>query len=467
MNAPSHKTFLENVYKAGVDSVSAAVLLQKEENEGILRVPENNTGELLVIALGKGAAAMAYEANKLVVARDGAQLSVNPARFKGYAIAPKGHRPDRDYGHFTVLEGEHPVPSRDSIDYTREILDHVKRLPPGSRVIIFMTGGASASTPCLPDGISYEAYKELTETLLAKGFLIGKFNTVRKHINEFTGGDLYLAIPTGIGIEVFTRAVSDVKGNDISTIGSGPTVPDPSTLAQAQAALAEYGVTPDPAIAAYLADPKNETAKPGDLRFGLVPHDVKLIATSDDMRHAAIKYALSVMPGLTAADYRDYEGKAVELAQQMANEIIEDFLKNQPPAAPRLIVSGGETETEVTGTGAGGRNATFLLALMIAIEKHPRIAEFRAAGYEISALAADTDGIDGSKKLGLIAGAVMLSDTYAKAVARGLDPEAFLKNSDAHGFFKQMGLTVGDGPTLTNVNDCRLILVTHRAPQPT
>jgi hydroxypyruvate reductase len=280
----------------------------------------------------------------------------------------------------------------------------------------------------------------VTGALLRSGAAISEINCVRKHLSAVKGGRLAaLAAPA----RLVTLAISDVPGDDPSVIASGPTVPDPTTLDEARAVLAKYGIEPPPAVAARLADPAAETPKPGDSAFDRAEY--RLVATP--------RQALDAAAGVAAdAGWRPLilgdalEGEAREMARVMAGIVRSIRAHAQPVPAPTVILSGGEATVTIRGRGKGGPNAEFALALALAL-KNTRGAE---------AIACDTDGVDGSENN---AGAMIYPDTLERARTLGLHPEARLDDNDSYGFFNMLNDLVETGPTLTNVNDFRAILV--------
>jgi hydroxypyruvate reductase len=280
----------------------------------------------------------------------------------------------------------------------------------------------------------------LTKALLRSGAAIGEMNALRKHLSAIAGGRLAAAAHPA---PILTLAISDVPGDDPSTIASGPTVADPTTRDEARAVLAKYAIVPDAAIARRLDDPACETPKPGDARLARARFTI--IASPKESLAAAA--ALAQAKGYTPLVLGDaIEGESRDVAQAHARLALDVKAGRGPVKPPAAILSGGETTVTVRGTGRGGRNAEFLLALAIALHG--------AAG--IHALAGDTDGIDGSEDN---AGAIIAPDTPARARTAGLDAAAHLANNDAYSFFASLGNLVVTGPTLTNVNDFRAILV--------
>jgi hydroxypyruvate reductase len=297
-------------------------------------------------------------------------------------------------------------------------------------------------------GLSLEDKRTVTSTLLAAGADIHALNTVRKHLSSIKGGRLAAAAAPA---QVVTLAISDVPGDDPAVIGSGPTVADPSSFAEARAILAKYKIAPPPAAAAHLEAAQDETPKPGDPR--LARGRFALIAAPGQALEAAAAAARAM--GITPIVLSDrIEGEAREVAlvhaaiarQAAAGRLV---VGERPPPLPAVLLSGGETTVTVRGTGRGGRNAEFLLALAIALEGHPGI----------HAIACDSDGIDGTEAN---AGAFYDPATGARARALGLDLKALLADNDAWSAFAALDDLVVTGPTLTNVNDFRAILIVEK-----
>ena len=386
-------------------------------------LPAPPKGRTVVIGAGKGAAAMA----RAVEAHWQGPLD----RLSGLVVTRYGH--GAPTSRIEVIEASHPVPDAAGRDAARRVLESVKGLGPDDLVLCLISGGGSALLALPAEGIALDDKRAVTSALLRSGATIHEINAVRKHLSAIKGGRLGAAAHPA---PVVTLVISDVPGDDLSVIASGPTVPDPSTFADARAVLAKYGITPPPAIARRLAEARDETPKPGDPR--LARARAVLIATPARALEAAAEVA-------RAAGYEPVmlgdaiEGEAREVAASQARRA----LSGRPGVA---LISGGETTVTVKGKGRGGRNAEFALALALALDGHKGI----------HAIACDTDGIDGTEDN---AGALVLPDTLARARAAGLDPAARLADNDAYGVFSAIGDLIVTGPTLTNVNDFRAILI--------
>ena len=384
-------------------------------------------GRTVVVGAGKAAAAMA----KAVEERWGSPLG-------GLVVTRYDHglRCDR----IEVVEAAHPVPDAAGRQAAARILDLVQGLSAEDLVICLVSGGGSALMALPVDGITLEDKQAVVRALLRSGADIAEMNCVRKHLSAVKGGRLAAAAAPA---RVVTLAISDVPGDNPAVIASGPTVPDPTTFGEARGILAKYGIKPPPAVARHMAQEPEETPKAGDPRLDTA--EFRLIARPQDALEAAAQTARE--QGVTPVILGDaIEGEAREVARVLAGVAAQVARHGQPAAAPAVLLSGGETTVTVRGTGRGGRNAEFLLALAVALDGR--------AG--VHAIACDTDGIDGTEDN---AGAVIGPDTLARAGALGIDPKERLADNDAYSLFKALDDLVVTGPTLTNVNDFRAILV--------
>jgi hydroxypyruvate reductase len=350
------------------------------------------------------------------------------------------------YGHavptrrIEVIEASHPIPDANSERGARRLLERVRGLTSNDLVIALISGGASALLAAPAPGLTLDDKQTINRALLACGANIGEMNTVRKHLSAIKGGRLAAAAAPA---RLVTLAISDVPGDNPAVIGSGPTVSDPTTFSDARALIARYGITPSTAIEARLRQEADETPKPG----GLAHTDFRLIATPMMALRAAATRAREM--GLTPVILGDaLEGEAQEVGIVHAGIARSIQLHGDPVAPPAVLLSGGETTVTIgsKAAGRGGRNTTFLLGLAIALDGR--------AG--IWAIAGDTDGIDGMDD---IAGAMLAPDTLTRVRAKGLDPRGMLTAHDSHGFFDVVGDAIRIGPTLTNVNDFRAILI--------
>ena len=349
------------------------------------------------------------------------------------------------YGHgapiskIKVIEAGHPIPDAAGFSAAKEIKQTLFGLSPNDLVICLLSGGGSALLALPASGIGLEDKQRIAAALLKSGASIREFNCVRKHLSAIKGGRLALASAPA---KVVTFAISDVPGDDPSVIASGPTVPDPTTTADALAILKKYRVEVSPAVLTFLRSAEAETPKPGAACFER--NEVHVIATSRTALDAAASVAREhrVTPFVLGDAV---EGEAREVALSHAEIAKQISVSDQPVASPCLLLSGGETSVTVHGSGRGGRNTEFLLALAIALDGDPYV----------HAIACDTDGIDGVESN---AGALITPDTLSRARSLGLDPQAELANNNAFAFFEAIGDLVVTGPTRTNVSDFRAIL---------
>ena len=346
--------------------------------------------------------------------------------------------------HIEVIEAAHPVPDAAGYTAARRIVDLVGGLTADDLVLCLLSGGGSALLVLPAPGIALEDKQAINRALLRCGAPIGEMNCVRKHLSAIKGGRLAVAAaPT----PVVSLMISDVPGDDPSVIASGPTVPDETTAAQAVAILEKYRIEIPASVLEHLLGPSAETPKPGDPRFRHVSN--RVIATPQDALEAAAQVARTagfrtlILGNAIEGEARDVGLVHAGIAKQVA-------AYGQPIEPPCALISGGETTVAVRGTGRGGRNAEFLLSLAVALDGRPGI----------TAIAADTDGIDGSEDN---AGAILSPDTLDRAGRAGLEPKAHLANNDAYPIFARLGDLVVTGPTHTNVNDFRAILIDKRS----
>ena len=395
--------------------------------------PRPDSGRCIVVGGGKSAAVMAAA---LEDAWPDVPLEGTVVTRYGHAVPTK---------RIEVVEASHPVPDANSEIGALRLLQRVRGLGKDDLVIALISGGASALLAAPVPGLTLSDKQAVNRALLASGASISEMNCVRKHLSAIKGGRLAAAAAPA---RVVTLAISDVPGDDPAVIGSGPTVPDATTFADARALIARYGITPPPSVAARLAQDDDETPKPGSLHNV----DFRMIATPMMALEAMAAKARAL--GLTPLILGDaLEGEAAQLGTVMAGIARSVRAHGRPVARPAVLLSGGETTVTMSGptpsgnaSGRGGRNTTFLLGLALALDGAPGI--WAAAG--------DTDGIDGMDE---IAGAILGPDTLVRARAAGLDPRASLARHDSHGFFGAIDDLIITGPTLTNVNDIRAILI--------
>jgi len=420
------------------DTSSQRVLLRRLLNAAVAAaqpalcvppaLPEAPAGRLIVIGAGKASAAMA----RAVEDNWPGPLSGLVVTRYGYAVP---------CARIAIVEAAHPVPDLAGLHAARRILELVRGLSVDDTVLCLISGGGSALLPLPADGVSLEDKQAINQALLACGASIGEINCVRRHLSGIKGGRLAAACHPA---RVVTLLISDVPGDDPRDIASGPTVADASTCADALAIIGRYGIALPEHVLDVLRSGRGETVKPGDPR--LARAETRLIATPQMALEAAAKVAANA--GYTAHILADsIEGEARDVGKVMAAIALQTARRAQPFAPPCVLLSGGETTVTVRGQGRGGRNVEFLLACAIALRGAP----------DIHGLAADTDGVDGQQD---IAGACIGPDTLDRAWAQGLHPLDSLDDNDGHGFFQALGDSVVTGPTLTNVNDFRALLIT-------
>jgi len=393
---------------------------------------ERPRGRTVVVGAGKSAALMAAVTEEAW----GGPL-------EGVVVTRDGHAvPTR---RIAVLQARHPVPDERSEAAARAILDAVSRLGEDDLVLALISGGGSALMSLPAPGLTAEHKQAVNRALLASGATIDEMNAVRKHLSAIKGGRLAAA---AYPARVVTLAISDVPGDDPAVIASGPTVPDPTTFADARAIVAKYGIAVPEAVASHLARGADETPKPGDPR--LARARFTLIATPMMALEAAAAAARA--HGLTPLILGDaLEGESAVLGTVMAG-IAQACLRHGTPAAPPcVLLSGGETTVTIgtAAAGRGGRNTAFLAGLALALKGAPGVW----------ALAGDSDGIDGTEDA---AGAIVAPDTLARARSAGLDAAALAARFDSYSLFAALGDLVVTGPTLTNVNDIRAVLIAPR-----
>jgi glycerate 2-kinase len=393
-------------------------------------LPAPPKGRTVVIGAGKAAASMARAVERHWPKEN---------ELTGLVVTRYGHGVGR-LERIEVVEAAHPVPDEAGRAAARRILAAVRGLSEHDLVLCLISGGGSALLSLPLSGVTLEDKQAINRALLKCGAGIHEINCVRKHLSSIKGGRLALAAAPA---KVVTLVISDVPGDDPSVIASGPTLPDATTQADALAVLSRYGIAVPASVAAVLADGANETPKPNDPAFAHC--DTKLIATPREALLAAARIAQEA--GVAPVILGDsIEGEAREVARVMAGIARHAAMYRQPAPPPCVLISGGETTVTVRGTGRGGRNVEFLLALAIELGGHP----------DIYAIAGDTDGVDGAEE---VAGAIVLPETLTRAAAVGIKAREALENNDGHGFFAEIDDQVITGPTLTNVNDFRAILI--------
>ena len=422
------RAFLDQLFAAAVAAAHPSTCLPPA------LPPPPEKGRLILLAAGKAAGSMLEVAEAHYLDK----LGFDPARLAGVGVARHGYgRPTRM---LEMVEAGHPVPDAAGLAGAQKAIDLAASATEDDLVLVLLSGGASANWIAPAEGVELDDKRALTRALLRSGANITEINTVRKHLSRIKGGRLAaLAQPA----RLVTLSISDVPGDDPAVIGSGPTVPDPSTLAEARDVLARYRIDPPASVAAALRDPANESPKPGDAAFA--NSEYVLISRPIDSFVAAERLVREAgyEPVLLGDNL---EGEAREVAQAQADKARE--LKAAGRKA--VLLSGGELTVTMRGQGRGGPNQEFALALAVALDGAPGIY----------AVAGDTDGTDGGGgDASDPAGAYVIPDTLARAKAAGLDPAAFLANNDSTSFFEPLEDLLTPGPTCTNVNDFRAVLV--------
>lgn len=419
MNLPP-RDLLARMFAAAVDAARPEQCIPRF-------LPEPPAGRSLVIGAGKASAAMAQ-----VLERHW------PGPLEGLVVTRYGYAVPCE--RIEIVEAAHPVPDAAGREAAGRMLERVRGLTADDLVICLISGGGSALLPLPGEGVTLEDKQAINRGLLKSGATISEMNCVRRHLSAIKGGRLAAACHPA---RVVNLLISDVPGDRPMDIASGPTVADPSSCADALDIVRRYAIDLPAGARSLLESGAGETLKPGDARLaGVVTH---LVATPQMALEAAADVARAA--GVTPLILGDsIEGEARDVAKVMAAIALQVKRHAQPLAAPCVLLSGGETSVTVRGTGRGGRNVEFLLALAVALDGAP----------DIFAVAGDTDGVDGLEE---IAGAFVTPDTLARAWALGIRPLGRLDDNDAHGFFEALGDALVTGPTLTNVNDFRALLV--------
>ena len=427
MATPAH-AFLESLFRSAVAAAHPDSCLPPNLPEPPAR------GRLVILAAGKAAGAMTQ-----VAERDYAALP--PTRLAGLAVTRHGY--GRPTMRIPVVEAGHPVPDKYGISAAKRALKLADEVDADDLVLVLLSGGASANWIAPAPGLTLEEKQATTRALLKSGAAIGEINTVRKHLSRIKGGRLAKRASPA---KVVTLAISDVPGDDPAVIGSGPTIPDPSTLEDARAIAARYGLALPDAVRRALEDPANETPKPGDEVFAAT--DYRIVARPADAlaaaagRAKAAGYECIVLGGRLQGEAREVAAEHARLALSVRAE-----------GRRAVILSGGELTVTLRGQGQGGPNQEYALSLAIHLGGTPGIA----------GLAADTDGTDGGGgRPDDPAGAFVDETTLTRAQVAGLDPAAFLADNNSTGFFNGIGDLFPPGPTFTNVTDFRAIVVDRK-----
>lgn len=398
-------------------------------------LPAPGPGRLIILGAGKAGGSMAAVASRFYREKHG----VDASRIAGFAVARHGYGEEAPM--IRMVEAGHPVPDQAGIDATIETLRLAGDAGPEDDVLVLLSGGGSANWIAPAGELTLTDKQAVTKALLRSGAPIGEINAVRKHLSRIKGGRL--AVKARNARSILTLAISDVPHDDPAVIASGPTVPDPSTLAEALAICERRGIPLPDTARALLNDPANETPKAGDPAFAR--SEYLIIARPIDALEAAAAAAAKAGYELVMLG-PDVEGEAREVAAEHAR-----MAREMAQAGRRVaIISGGELTVTIRGEGHGGPNQEYALALAIALDGHPGIL----------GIAADTDGTDGGRGEATDpAGGLVDPSTLERARAAGLDPAAMLADNDSTRFFATLGDLVQPGPTRTNVNDCRIILV--------
>jgi hydroxypyruvate reductase len=417
-----HRKLLRDMFDAAVAAALPSVCVPPH-------LPPAPKGRTIVVGAGKAAASMAAA----VEARWKAPI-------EGLVVTRYDHGAPTK--HIEVIEASHPVPDAAGREAAARILKKVQGLTKDDLVLALISGGGSALMALPAEGVSLEEKQAVNKALLKSGATISEMNCVRKHLSAIKGGRLARAAQPA---KLVALMISDVPNDDLSVIASGPTAPDPTSREDALAVIAKYKIEAPAAVLKHLQSTACETPKPGDALFENVQNI--LIATPQGSLEAAA--AVAKKAGFTPCILGDLEGESRDVALVHAGIAKQIARHGQPFEPPVAIISGGETTVTVRGKGRGGRNAEFLLGLLLALE-----------GFGgISAAAFDTDGIDGSEDN---AGAIMTPDSFERAMKQGVDLKGLFANNDAYTAFEKLGDLVVTTPTRTNVNDFRVILVPRR-----
>lgn len=415
---------LRQLFDAAVASAQPALCVPPH-----LPDPASVRGRLIVIGAGKASAAMAQAVEQHW-----------PGPLAGLVVTRYGYGAPCE--RIEIVEAAHPVPDAAGLAAAQRLLalPEALAITADDLVLCLISGGGSALLPLPAGDLTLEDKQAINRALLASGATIAEMNTVRRHLSAIKGGRLAAAFHPA---RMLTLLLSDVPGDDPVDIASGPTVADPSTCADALEIVRRHAIALPEAARRLLESGAGESVKPGDAR--LAANAVRMIATPQMALEAAARVAQSA--GVTAHILGDaIEGEAREVGRVLAGLTRQVSQRGQPFAAPCVLLSGGETTVTLRGHGRGGRNVECLLGFGVALGEDKRV----------HALMADTDGVDGREE---IAGALWTPGTIARAVAAGLKPRVHLDDNDGHGFFQALGQSLVTGPTRTNVNDFRAILV--------
>lgn len=415
-------TIMREMFEAAIASAQPQLCVPPH-----LPKPDQVRGRLIVIGAGKASAAMA----RAVEDHWRGPLSGLVVTRYGYKVPCR---------RIEILEAAHPVPDAAGLHAAQRMLSLVQGLGPDDVVLCLISGGGSSLLPLPLPGISLEDKQQVNRALLASGATISEMNTVRRHLSAIKGGRLAAACHPA---RVINLLLSDVPGDRPLDIASGPTVADPTTCSDALEIVRRYGISLPDHVLNVLTTGAGESVKPSDA--SLAGLETLMVAAPQQALQAAA--AVASRHGYTPYILGDaIEGEARDVGKVLAAIALQVAEKGEPFQRPCALLSGGETTVTLRGQGRGGRNVECLLSFSIATQGHPRI----------HALMGDTDGVDGIEE---IAGAMMGPDTLNRAFEFGLSPRASLDANDGHGFFQTLGNSVVTGPTLTNVNDFRVVLI--------
>jgi len=424
---PDRRPLLRAMFDAAIAAAQPALCLPRH-------LPPPPKGRTVVIGAGKASAAMAR-----------ALEDHWPGPLEGLVVTRYGYAVPCQ--RIQIVEAAHPVPDEAGLHAAQRIHELVQGLSADDLVIALISGGGSSLLVAPAPGLSLADKQAVNTALLKSGATISEMNCLRRHLSALKGGRLAAACHSA---QVLTLLISDVPGDDPINIASGPTVGDPTTCADALAIVARYHIDLPPAARALLDSGAGESVKPDDPR--LARATTRIITAPQVALEAAAEVARAA--GLTPHILGDsLEGEARDVGKVLAGITRQVALQGQPFAPPCVLLSGGETTVTLKGKGRGGRNVECLLSLGITLDGLPGV----------HALAGDTDGVDGAEE---IAGALLTPDTLARAWALGISPRSSLDNNDGHGFFQALGDSVITGPTLTNVNDFRAIVIDSASARP-
>ncbi|MBL7770330.1 MAG: DUF4147 domain-containing protein [Flavipsychrobacter sp.] len=436
----------KSIFQAGVEAVLPSVFMPDflEKKETSLRIgtqwySRKEIRRLVVLAMGKAASAMAFEAQKILGEWVDQALVVTKVEHALPALT------------WPLLEAGHPVPNDKSFEAGQAVRSLVSSLDSGDLLVVLLSGGASALVTDLPEGCSQEDMQQFYQSLLGSGASISEMNAVRKHFSSIKGGQL-ARLANGASIEV--GVLSDVPGDDLSVIASGPFYPDTTSIAEVEQLLYRFGIT------GHLPKGILETPKPGDPLFDRVHHH--LLATNQLALQACAEKSLEL--GFEPITFHaPLEGEAREVGLRFLYQAITQMeeYKSQGDFSSRCFLVGGETTVTLTGKGKGGRNQELILSILVECLNNEGLAK-QLGAYSFAVLSGGTDGTDGPTD----AAGAMLDAAILEQVRKGeLKPDSFLTNQDAYTFFSAAGGLLKTGPTQTNVMDILLILLQHKAPK--